>query len=89
MCVYIYTNPYCNSEQVSNTLRFVSAAHNDIGAVGGRALADAYEANRAMLNLNLSFNPAVAYKDLTAVLYIYIYIYVCAYSQTVHIQRGH
>ena len=35
VCIYILLP---TREQVSNTLRFVSAAHNEICAVGGRAL---------------------------------------------------
>mmetsp|Transcript_27082 Transcript_27082/g.76128 ORF Transcript_27082/g.76128 Transcript_27082/m.76128 type:complete len:381 (-) Transcript_27082:112-1254(-) len=53
--------------QASATLRFVSAADNNICLAGGRALADAFDANPIVLQLNLSFNPAIAYKDLTRV----------------------
>jgi len=45
----------------------VSAADNNICLAGGRALADAFDANPIVLQLNLSFNPAIAYKDLTRV----------------------
>jgi Ran GTPase-activating protein (RanGAP) involved in mRNA processing and transport len=51
----------------SATLLFVSAADNEIGPPGGRALADALDSNPGLVELNLSFNPAVAYTDLTRV----------------------
>lgn len=51
----------------SAVLRFVSATDNEIGPAGGRALADAFDANRGLVQFNLSFNPAVAYTDLTRV----------------------
>ena len=61
---YAHT-PQRSGTQTSSTLLFVSAASNEVGVAGGRALVDAFDASQSLVQLDVSFNPRIAYKDIT------------------------